>query len=548
MFYKRKLMRDMTILLLLLFLFSLMLVFADLDGQSSAQSSDYTEYTIVGLFPLTGPLSSFAENSVAAANLAVADINDWLADGGKDWRLNLEIEDTQLNPEVALGLMQHWHEEEGVDFFVGPMGSGVAGACLDYANDNEILFISPSSTSPWLAIDDWFFRFVVDDTLGTKATAALIDETGVQDLIIGWRGDDWGDWYQTEIVNAVADLNPAINIHGSDEFRYTPGQSDFGDEVESLNDFVTVLVGQNVALEDIGFLFLGSDDEVAAFLTEADSYAQLKGILWFGSEWNALSEDLLSHPVATQFAADVGFIFPLQRPDLVLPEQSYYEYVRDYIQTELGREPDIYAYVTNDIICVLALSFDTHGYNSEAVKEALPDITDSYTAVYGASGHIVLNEYGDRAYADYALWVINNQNVWQEVGYYEGVSGNIFWYDLPTFTDVNLNMQFYPYIEAIYAAGITTGYGDGTFRPYDPVNRGQMVAFIARALELPDAGDPNNPSFTDVPSGMQFFGYIEAIYADGITTGYGDNTYRPYDTVTRGQMAAFLSRALDLTD
>ena len=58
-----------------------------------------------------------------------------------------------------------------------------------------------------------------------------------------------------------------------------------------------------------------------------------------------------------------------------------------------------------------------------------------------------------------------------------------------------------------------------------------MAAFIARALELPEAGDPNNPSFTDVPSGMQFFCYIEAIYEDGITTGYGDNTYRPYDTV-----------------
>ena len=118
--------------------------------------------------------------------------------------------------------------------------------------------------------------------------------------------------------------------------------------------------------------------------------------------------------------------------------------------------------------------------------------------------------------------------------------------DNPNFTDVSPAMQFYGYIEAIYAEGITTGYGDGTYRPDAPVNREQMAAFIARALALAEAGDPDNPSFTDVSPGMQFFPYIEAIYSGGITTGYGDGTYRPRDTVTRGQMAAFLSRALGL--
>ena len=53
-----------------------------------------------------------------------------------------------------------------------------------------------------------------------------------------------------------------------------------------------------------------------------------------------------------------------------------------------------------------------------------------------------------------------------------------------SFTDVNPDMQFFPYIEAIYAAGITTGYGDGTYRPEEPVTRGQMAAFLSRALGL----------------------------------------------------------------
>ena len=53
-----------------------------------------------------------------------------------------------------------------------------------------------------------------------------------------------------------------------------------------------------------------------------------------------------------------------------------------------------------------------------------------------------------------------------------------------TFSDVNPSMQFFPYVEALAAAGITTGYGDGTFKPNDYVTRGQMAAFLTRALGL----------------------------------------------------------------
>ena len=53
-----------------------------------------------------------------------------------------------------------------------------------------------------------------------------------------------------------------------------------------------------------------------------------------------------------------------------------------------------------------------------------------------------------------------------------------------TFSDVNPSMQFFPYVEALAASGITTGYSDGTFKPNDYVTRGQMAAFLTRALGL----------------------------------------------------------------
>jgi hypothetical protein len=97
-------------------------------------------------------------------------------------------------------------------------------------------------------------------------------------------------------------------------------------------------------------------------------------------------------------------------------------------------------------------------------------------------------------------------------------------------------------IEALADAGITGGFADGTFRPQANVTRGQMAAFLTRALELPTA---EGSSFTDT-AGTTHEAAIEALAAAGITGGFADGTFRPEANVTRGQMAAFLTRALGL--
>ena len=99
-------------------------------------------------------------------------------------------------------------------------------------------------------------------------------------------------------------------------------------------------------------------------------------------------------------------------------------------------------------------------------------------------------------------------------------------------------------IRAIAAAGITAGFPDGTYRPGRTVTRAQMASFLQRALGL-SGGDATG--FSDV-AGHAHEAAIRAITAAGITTGFSDGTYRPGDTVTRAQMATFLKKALSLTD
>ena len=103
-------------------------------------------------------------------------------------------------------------------------------------------------------------------------------------------------------------------------------------------------------------------------------------------------------------------------------------------------------------------------------------------------------------------------------------------------------------IEAIAAAGITTGNNPpdfDEFGPAGPVTRGQMAAFLTRALGLPT---PTTDYFTDDDNSI-FEGDINAVAAAGITLGCNppaNDNYCPDDTVTRGQLASFLVRVLGL--
>jgi endoglucanase len=103
-------------------------------------------------------------------------------------------------------------------------------------------------------------------------------------------------------------------------------------------------------------------------------------------------------------------------------------------------------------------------------------------------------------------------------------------------------------IEWLGAAGITRGCNppvNDRFCPDELVTRGQMAAFLVRSLDL--AGAAGNPFVDD--TGSVFVDDIARLAAAGITRGCNppvNDRFCPDEPVTRGQMAAFLTRALNL--
>lgn len=99
--------------------------------------------------------------------------------------------------------------------------------------------------------------------------------------------------------------------------------------------------------------------------------------------------------------------------------------------------------------------------------------------------------------------------------------------------------------------GITKGCnppGNDLFCPDAPVTRGQMAAFLTRFLGLSKIG--TGVSFADT-GGSVFESDILRLATAGITKGCNppvNDMFCPNSVVTRGQMAAFLARALGLKD
>jgi hypothetical protein len=113
----------------------------------------------------------------------------------------------------------------------------------------------------------------------------------------------------------------------------------------------------------------------------------------------------------------------------------------------------------------------------------------------------------------------------------------------PYFTDVPSSHWAFKYVQKLKELGITTGCGYDQYCPHDLVTREQMAAFLIRARAGEDFSCSSEPYFSDVTSDYWAFDYIQKLKELGITTGYGDGTYGPDDSVTRDQMAAFLTRA-----
>ncbi|GAA1131759.1 S-layer homology domain-containing protein [Citricoccus alkalitolerans] len=110
-----------------------------------------------------------------------------------------------------------------------------------------------------------------------------------------------------------------------------------------------------------------------------------------------------------------------------------------------------------------------------------------------------------------------------------------------SFSDVSEGQWFYAPVTWLVENEITTGYTDGTFKPYNAVTRGEAVTFLFRYADE-EFTAPDSIDLTDVPPTHNFYEEIAWATENGVVTGYADKTFRAGQNMTRGQVAAILFR------
>jgi len=353
------------------------------------------EYTIGFAMAVSGPYAVDGPVRRDGGILAVEHINAYLESIGSPVRFRFVHDDTKGTAADALKVVQSMYAA-GIRVIVGPFSSGEVRGVMDFVNTNKVIVISPSSTSPLLAADDYVFRVVPTDLFQAQVLAQLMHDGGIKKVAVIARNDDYGKGLSDAFERAFTQ-----KFGGSvRKLLYTVGQPDYASEVSSLSSIVSEL---GVSVET-AVLIIAFEDDGLNIIGHARLDPVLSRVRWFGSETLRRpaaylpAPDGRASPEIAQFLSDVQLtgVFASPRGG---PLAGKFE--SDY-RAKFGREPSPYAYFTYDAVWVAALAILYAGkYDADAVKAALPVVGERFL---GVTGYKAFDQYGDAMGSDYTIW------------------------------------------------------------------------------------------------------------------------------------------------
>ncbi|MHC0037710.1 serine hydrolase [Pseudoneobacillus sp. C159] len=115
--------------------------------------------------------------------------------------------------------------------------------------------------------------------------------------------------------------------------------------------------------------------------------------------------------------------------------------------------------------------------------------------------------------------------------------------DFKPFSDISHTDPYASHIFALKMYGKINGYGDNTFKPTQTVTRGQFVEMIVKGFRLPVSENMNLP-FTDVSSKSDRAKYIQTLFDMKVITGVSETKFAPSSTMTRQEAAVIFHRLM----
>ncbi|MBN2111198.1 MAG: penicillin-binding protein activator [Methanosarcinaceae archaeon] len=347
-------MRTGKLFIMMLIVLGILLAAGCTDTETSEETEDEQEVIVVGIMgPYTGGAAVYGNAAKDGAMLAFEEANlsnVWVV-----------AEDTKSETKEAVTAMNKMVSVDNVQAVVGDLISAATLAAAPIAEQNQVVLISPASTSTDVTdAGDYIFRTVPgDDGQGIFAAQTLSDANYTK-LALLYTNDQYGNGLATIITDEFTKLGGEIV---ADE-TYEAGSSDMRTQLTKIKD------------ADPEVLYIVSN-------TPDSSVALLRQVTEIGIEADVYGSEGLK--VAT--ILELGESVEGTTITSVTPESE--EFRQKYMDA-YGEEAPAFAAQAYDAATAIIMAIEQGATTGEQIKDALYGMEFD-----GASGHIKFDENGD---------------------------------------------------------------------------------------------------------------------------------------------------------
>lgn len=187
------------------------------------------------LLPITGDLAQYGSPMQDAASLLVEVVNG--CGGVQGQPVQLVTEDSQTDPVRGAAAMTKLVEVDRVSGVVGAAASAVSAVAVDVAVRNQVVEISPASTSPRFTerskageFKGFWFRTAPSDALQGPALAKVAWSRGIRSVAVVAINNDYGNGWAESFIPAFQALGGTVT-NGATAIFYPPDSASFEAEV-----------------------------------------------------------------------------------------------------------------------------------------------------------------------------------------------------------------------------------------------------------------------------------------------------------------------------
>jgi ABC-type branched-subunit amino acid transport system substrate-binding protein len=376
------------------------------------------EFVIGAILPFTGSLSSIGKSVKIALENAENEVNKHFEEMDSSSRFRILMADSKTSPEESLSAIKKLNEN-GAKIIVGPATSTAVAAVKEYADFNNIILLSYSSTSPLLSIEgDNLFRLVPDDTNQGKIIAERMINDGIKVIVPFWRGDIYGN----ELYNSTKSNFEKLGGKVEKGVNYQPHTGKFATSLHRINfimwnqDLERLSIIVSDAVRKYGVNFVGvyaiSFDEITPILIQSPLYEILEEVRWYGSDSIAQNHHITKNVDSALFAMKTNFSNPLYS---ISSETEKSHALEEELEKKLHEVGSItYPAIAYDSYWIAALGLDknsTINSDNENLTKSFKDlVVETAESFEGMSGQIKLNTAGDRIGGNYDFWIVGKDN------------------------------------------------------------------------------------------------------------------------------------------